>query len=171
MLWRHGVLPSNNARNSPLLGRGKFRFKCSFMCVKHCSDVLKSVMLSSLQNDGIRNKKKCIKLKIVPSITRFTHFEFNSFDCKSAAANALTTAFMAVSSGLLISSSSFCDIIFGFLPILFNLNGGNRKNGKINNQNSDLVMLVGHSPFGSNGFHSFSHKWILVQHTIEMVDT
>lgn len=72
MLWRHGVLPvewnwnwiviivkcyfivfvvlpSNNARNSPLFGRGKFFFKCSFMCDRHCSDVCKSVILSSLQ--------------------------------------------------------------------------------------------------------------------------
>lgn len=95
-----------------------------------------------------------------------THFEFISF--KSAAANALTTALMADSSGLLISSSSFCDIIFGFLPILFNLN---TRNVSINLYLSTQGLDSRYLPFGCNGFHSFSHEWVLIQHAIEMVDT
>lgn len=137
MLWRHGVLPSNNARNSPLLGRGKFRFKCSFMCVKHWSDDLKSVMLSSLRNWKTSLSSGHLSLPH----TLLTHFEFISF--KSAAANALTTAFMADSSGLLISSWSFCDIIFGFLPILFNLK---TRNGLVNLPPYEMTFDIEKTP-------------------------
>lgn len=62
---------------------------------------------------------KCSIIRFVGRKFQKAYLSLSSFE--STAANAFTTAFIADSSGLLISSSSFCDIKFGFLPILFNL--------------------------------------------------
>lgn len=167
MLWRHGVLPSNNALNSPLFGLGKFLLRCSFIWVKHCSDVLRSLLLPSWLQWKEINVAFWIEIdQLHQDISTYS----SSF--KSAAANAFTTALMADSSGLL-KSSSFCDMMFGFLPILFNLKMDFPKWAFTKCAVVVQCLSSGYmfhwkrpnnkyQPFSCYSFHSFSHQWILI---------